>query len=617
MDKRFVIAIALVFVILILWPIVFSPKKDAPVNQPKDETPEVQNSVEKPEAQGEQEPKPEVTMPELEVMPQVSEETIIPVQTPLYDIELTTEGARAISWHLKEYFKRTKDEEATPEPLNLIPLTARKCLMMDFSDPEIQDEMEDALWTSDKESIDSLESEQDSIQFAYATSAGIDISKKMTFFPDSYFVDIDISFRNRLTEETKLGGYKLHWGAGIAKDQMIEEMELASEGPMAFVTTAEGDTELIRHWHKTGFACFGNKYTRVPEYGGPISWIGFAGKYFTTVLIPGPDPWWTDTGKGEKRYEVSAELKDTVLPPTLPPVDVWREWGLNTTVALLRPEFSLAPGEAVLHKYRVYVGPKKWEILRDVTGRDDTGEPLGLGKMMNFGMFSPLGKATLWVLMFFHSMTNNYGVSLIFLTILIKILYFPLTQKSFKSMSKMKALQPKINALKEKHRDDPQRLQKETMKLYKQNKVNPMGGCLPLLFQLPVFWALFATLRGAVELRGAMFIPGWVTDLSQPDTIASIGRFPINILPILMTGTMLLQQLVSGPGAQGQNNKMMAFMPLIFAFIFYNMPSGLVLYWLCNNILAIGHQYMIGRQSKNAPTEEIEEDKKGKNKLQQ
>ena len=133
-----------------------------------------------------------------------------------------------------------------------------------------------------------------------------------------------------------------------------------------------------------------------------------------------------------------------------------------------------------------------------------------------------------------------------------------------------------------------------------------------MLFQLPVFWALFATLRGAVELRGAVFIPGWINDLSLSDTVATVAGFPINILPLLMTGTMLLQQLLFSPGGQGggQSNKMMAFMPLIFAFIFYKMPSGLVLYWLCNNVLAIGHQYMIRRQEDTTTEDELEE--KGK-----
>jgi len=600
MDKRFVIAIVLVFVVLLLWPMLFGSKQKLPLPQQQEQE----------QAQETQEKEQKEIISEPKVLPQVAEETIIPIQTPLYDIQFTTEGARAISWKLKDYSERTKEKKTEQELLDLIPLTAQKCLLLGFHDPEIRDEMEDAVWSSDKESVEGVEGAQESLQFGYTTSTGMYVSKKLTFFPDSYFVDVDVALRNGSSEEMGLGGYSLYWGAGITKDELIADMEVAGEGPMALVTTEKG-SELVRHWHKTGFACFGRKHTRIPEYGGPISWVGFASKYFTAVLIPGPDPWWSDTGNGEKRYTVTAEAKDTVLPPTLPPGDVWREWGNSTTVALVRPAFSMAPGETVLHTFRVYVGPKKWDILRSIEGRNGATEPLGLGKMINFGMFSPLGKATLWLLLLFHSMTSNYGVGIIFLTILIKILYFPLTQKSFKSMKKMQKLQPKIAALKEKHRDDPQRLQKETMKLYKQNKVNPMGGCLPLLFQLPVFWALFATLRGAVELRGAVFISGWVTDLSLSDTVARIGGFPINILPVLMTATMLLQQLMFSPGSQGQENKMMKFMPLIFAFIFYNMPSGLVLYWMCNNVLAIGHQYMIGRQDK-ANTGDQEEDQEKK-----
>ncbi len=598
MDKRFILAIALVFIILLLWPMLFRSRRQSPAPTPS----------EKPEAVQEAQKEPEVIVSEKKVLPQVSEETIIPVRTPLYEVQLTTEGARAISWKMREYFRRVKEPGMESEYIELIPLTSTKCLAIEFHDPEIQDEVEDALWMSDKDMIEDMEGGQDSIQFSYPLSTGIDISKKMTFSRDSYAVDIDIGLYNRSSEEKRLGGYSLYWGAGIAKDEMISEMEVAGEGPMALVRTEKG-SDLMRHWHSTGFACFGRKYTRIPEQVGPISWVGFASKYFVAVLIPGPEPWWLDTGKGGKRYAVTTELKDTVLPPALPPKDVWREWGMSTAVALVWPEFSIEPGETVLHRFRVYVGPKKWDILRNVQGRDGSTESLGLGKMINFGMFSPLGKATLWLLNAFYGVVNNYGVAIIFLTVLIKILYLPLTQKSFKSMKKMQQLQPRIAVLKEKYRDDPQRLQKETMKLYKQQGVNPMGGCLPLLFQLPVFWALFTTLRGAVELRGAAFIPGWVTDLSLPDTVARVAGFPINILPLLMTGTMLLQQFLFSPGSQGQSNKMMAFMPLIFAFIFYGMPSGLVLYWLCNNVLAIGHQYLIHRQE-GTDTEDEEEDKK-------
>ncbi len=602
MEKRFIIAIVLVFLVLFAWPFIFGGRRQSPTTRPQEKAEEVQR--EEPKEPAEE----QIPEPELEVFPEVSEGTIIPVHTPLYQVQLTTEGARAVSWKLKEYSQRVENSEGKLDYIDLIPSgltrhTAMNWLRLKFPDPQLQDELEDALWEPDKEllNVDDVEGAQDSIEFVYRASTGTVISKKMTFFRDNYFVDVDISFHNTLTEEAKLGGYRLCWGAGIAKDERISDVEVAGEGPVVLLRTEDG-LKVNKKWQRTGFACFGGKYIQNPEQDGPVSWVGFSSKYFAAILIPGPEPWWSDMGKAGRRYAVLTDVKDTVLPPALSAGQVWSEWGRSTTVALVWPEFSIPADSKITHQFRVYVGPKKWDILRGIRGRDSSTERLGLGKMVNFGRIGILGKATLWLLEVFYRVSNNYGVAIIFMTILIKILYLPLTQKSFKSMKKMQELAPKLAALKERHRDDPQRLQKETMKLYKQQGVNPMGGCFPLLFQMPVFWALFTILRGAVELRGAMFIPGWVTDLSLPDTVAAVAGFPIRVLPILMTGSMLAQQFLFGTGGQSQSNKMMAFMPLIFAFIFYGMPSGLVLYWLCNNILAIGHQYLI-RGPKDGQTE--------------
>lgn len=604
MDKRFIIAITLIFVVIFIWPLLFRTKRPAT-------TPKKDEVVQK------QEP---VAVKPPEIRPQVSPDTIVSVWTPLYELQLTTEGARAISWKLREYPKRTRGVKTGQGYIDLIPqdLPAGKAenwLAIKFTealDSDINDEVEYAAWTVDKKSLnlESSGSEQDSIEFVYNTSSGIVISKKMIFFRDSYIVDIDISFYNSSPTKADLKGYNLCWGSGITKDEMLTDAELASSGPIALLKTEKG-MQLVKHWHRTGFACFGGKYVKEPERDGPIYWVAFSGKYFVTVLIPGPDPWWGDAQMAGKRYAVMTDVND----PAASPRGIWKEWGLSTIVALVRPGFSVDAGKSVLHKYRVYTGPEKWDILRSIKGRDDPKESLGLGRMMNFGTFGILGKATLWILNLFYFMTRNYGVAIIFLTTLIKILYLPLTQKSYKSMNKMQGLQPKLAALREKYRDDPQRMQKETFKVYKQHGVSPWGGCIPLLLQMPVFWALFTTLRGAVELRGATFIPGWIYDLSLPDTVASISGFPIRILPILMTGTMLIQQLFfsSGTSGPGQSNKMMAFMPVIFLFIFYGMPSGLVLYWLFNNILTIGHQYLLGRK-KNTDTEDQEKDENKKNR---
>ncbi|MBD3183731.1 membrane protein insertase YidC [Candidatus Poribacteria bacterium] len=615
MEKRFIIAIVLIFAILFLWPLVFNRRRQ-PAPTSLDEKAEQQTQKGESESvQDESEPI-QKELKELESYQKVPEETLVQVDTKLYQVQLTTSGARAVSWKLKEFYERNGDDNQYPDNIDLIPEnlvhpSARKWLTVKFSDPELQDEIEDAQWRPDKKSLDIISSgkEQDSIEFIYPSNQGLTISKKVTFFADNYFADVEIGFQNESEDSVEIDGYNLYWGAGITKDEVISDSEMASEGPVALVKTEKG-LDLIRHWKRTGFACFGGKYVQLPEQQGPISWVGLSSKYFLAVLIPGSDSWWSNAEVAGKRYDLIAENKDTVLPPSLGPNEVWNEWGMNTSIALIRPDFSIPTGQSVKHQYRVYIGPKKWDIVRNIKSLGESPENLQIGKIIKFGMFSPLGKATLWILNLIYDLVNNYGVAIIFITILIKTIYLPLTHKSFKSMRKMQELGPKLNELREKYRDDAQRLQKETMKLYKKHGVNPMGGCLPLLFQMPVFWALFTTLRGAVELRGAVFISGWVTDLSLPDTVAMIGGFPLRILPVLMTGSMLAQQLLFGSGGQGQNNKMMAFMPLIFAVIFYGMPSGLVLYWLCNNILSIGHQYLIRRQQDTGIEDEEEKNVK-------
>ena len=189
-----------------------------------------------------------------------------------------------------------------------------------------------------------------------------------------------------------------------------------------------------------------------------------------------------------------------------------------------------------------------------------------------------------------HKVIPNYGVVLIIFSILIKIIVYPLTRKSYQSMRAMSSLQPKLKALKEKHAKDPQKLNKATMALYKEEGVNPMGGCLPMLIQMPLLFALFRVFRSTIELRGEPFML-WITDLSAPDTLFEIGGFPINILPLLMGISMLLQQrMTPTTGQAGQQKQMMYFMNIFFIFIFYKFPSGLNLYYTLFNVLTILQQ---------------------------
>lgn len=222
-----------------------------------------------------------------------------------------------------------------------------------------------------------------------------------------------------------------------------------------------------------------------------------------------------------------------------------------------------------------FMGPKDYNVLKSYG--------IGLEENIRFGMFKILAKPALEILDFIYKYVHNYGWAIIILTILIKIVFHPLTVKGYKSMNRMQEIQPYIKRLKETYKDDPQALNREMMALYKKYKVNPMGGCLPMILQIPVFFALYKVLMVAIELRHAPFI-FWIVDLSAKD--------PYYITPILMGITMLIQQKMTPMGDPTQA-KMMMLMPIVFTFIFINFPSGLVIYWLVNNIITIFEQYLI------------------------
>ena len=215
--------------------------------------------------------------------------------------------------------------------------------------------------------------------------------------------------------------------------------------------------------------------------------------------------------------------------------------------------------------------------------------------------------------MFINSLVHNWGVAIIIMTIIIKLLFFPLTQKGFKSTAKMQALNPMIEEIKAKYKDNPQKMQAEIGALYKKHNINPLAGCLPWLIQIPIFIGLFTMLRSQFDLRGAVFIPGWINDLSSPENII---RFPfdipivnwthLNLLPIFMTGMMIVQQkFTQSPNTSGTNQmKLLLYaMPAVFFFICYNMPSGLVLYWTVQNIISLFQQILINKMQKKKKDE--------------
>jgi YidC/Oxa1 family membrane protein insertase len=243
------------------------------------------------------------------------------------------------------------------------------------------------------------------------------------------------------------------------------------------------------------------------------------------------------------------------------------------------------------------LGPRELSLLKEL------GKQLDLA--INFGFFDIIARPMLFALRFFNKYVKNYGISIIIITILIKILFWPLTHKSYKSMKEMQKLQPLMKKIREKYKHDKQQMNKEMMALYKTYKVNPMGGCLPMAIQIPVFIALYNLFGKSIELRHAPFML-WINDLSAPDRLFSFPfeiplmspPYGIPVLTLLMGATMYITQKMT-PMTMGDPTqaKVMQFLPLFFTFIFINFPSGLVLYWLVNNILQIGQQYRIKKSS--------------------
>lgn len=235
--------------------------------------------------------------------------------------------------------------------------------------------------------------------------------------------------------------------------------------------------------------------------------------------------------------------------------------------------------KAGVNSFTVYAGPKDYDNLK---------EPgVGLEHIIDFGYFSILARPIFWIMKFFYKYIGNYGWVIVLITIITRVPFIPIINKGQKSMKRMQEIQPRLNEIKEKYKKDPQRMQKEMMEMYKKYKVNPMGGCLPMLLQIPVFFALYKVLLIAIELRGAPFM-FWVTDLSAKD--------PYYILPIVMGITMVIQQKMTPTTADPRQAKIMMFMPVIFTFMFLNFASGLVLYWLVNNILGIIQQLYVNKK---------------------
>ena len=292
------------------------------------------------------------------------------------------------------------------------------------------------------------------------------------------------------------------------------------------------------------------------RYDKAIEWAGFADKYFLTAIL------------SEKNSIASVELK--------------KNSGGYFESDISSPQFTVNPGHSYTTTHRLFIGPKDIDVLK--------GEGNSLVRSLDLGWFTVIAKPLLYSLKFFYRYVGNYGIAIIIITIILKLFFFPLTHKSYKSMKGMQKIQPEMTKLREKYKDDKDSMNKAVMELYREHKVNPMGGCLPMVVQIPVFFALYKSLMFSIELRHAPFYL-WVTDLADKD--------PYYVTPVIMGITMFVQQKMTPSNMEPMQQKMMLALPVVFTFMFLSFPSGLVLYWLVNNLLTIGQQMYINKLVKD------------------
>nr|WP_320011649.1 membrane protein insertase YidC [uncultured Desulfobulbus sp.] len=391
-----------------------------------------------------------------------------------------------------------------------------------------------------------------SLAMSATTPEGVRIERNLTFRGDSYLVDVAYTLVNT-TDKTVQVSPALSL-ANKPFEHASQTSRYLFSGPAAYI-----NKELIETKAK--------KLKDGPlVLQGQVSWTGYVDNYFMTSVAP------TTAGAHSVTLQGSEAHVRSVISEGIA---------------------SLASGESKTYGYTLYFGPKKLKVLQ-ACGYD-------LAEAVNFGWFDFLAKPMLWMLNFLHKFLGNYGFSIIFLTILIKLIFWPITQKGMKSMKNMQKLQPKIAKLKERFKDDPAKMNQEMMAMYKTYKVNPLGGCLPMLIQIPFFFALYRVLMAAIELRHAPFML-WITDLSAPDRLMIGFDIPylhgIPVLTLLMGASMYLQQKMTPTTADPSQAKIMQFLPIVFTFMFLNFASGLVLYWFVNNLLSILQQTLINRQVK-------------------
>jgi YidC/Oxa1 family membrane protein insertase len=563
-EKRTLLAITLSMVILLVYQVFFTP-------EPKKQ--EIQNPVNQEENIKISAPKP-ITPPGMNTQKIAAEtsdnyiptdrtEDNIIVHTNMLTAVMTKYGARLKSIKLNNYKERIKPPaiiklknkffSSKNKKLAQEDLTESKEILYPEKNPfdmplRASFITQDGTIYPDSNWSVSSDASNHNINFTQNNPEKLTIQKVLQFNDDDYRINFTLKFKND-TSQTQSGSGFVEWAAPLP----------AGKSGGLFGSAAISDVPRFSYFINNEIEK--KNLSDIEEeiiIEGKVAWTAVEEKYFTSALVP--------LSENPAQVRASKKNEDTV------------------TYKLLYPFISLNPGEEKTYSFFLYIGPKDIDIL--------SSQNALLEKTIDFGWFDIIAKPLLLSLKFFYKYIGNYGLAIILITIIIKILFWPLANKSFKSMKGMQNIQPEIAKLKEQYKDNKEEFAKQQMALYKQYNVNPLGGCLPMLLQIPVFISLYRVLADSIELRHADFITFWINDLSAKD--------PTYIAPLLMGASMFLQQKMTPSAADPTQAKMMMFMPLIFTVMFLSFPSGLVIYWLLNNVLSIAQQLYINKKS-NVP----------------
>jgi YidC/Oxa1 family membrane protein insertase len=489
------------------------------------------------------------------------------LETEVYRVVFSNRGGVVTSLQLKDY----KNLDGSPVEMVFSKDTGRYPFSIHFGDADAPPVNE--LFQFERSSLGNAVS----FYRTFASPSGVPfvLRKTYQFQPADYLLELRVSIENSVNEypNLKFGdlAYTLSFGPQIGPP--FEKLDRYTE-TRQYMYFAEGKPRNA------------NPKNGRLTLNGRATWAGIMGKYFEVIAVPDATP-----------YSITYVNS---------PLEGLKD---QSSIFFGRPEIKSSKNTDV---FRFYLGPRKREVLARYNSAEKNGFKLA---DLKFEQSVPSAPLIGWLadllrimLDLFHRLIPNYGVAILLLTLLIKLLFWPLTNKSMRSTARMQTLQPKMKELQAKYKENPQKLNAEMAAMYKKEGVSPLGGCLPLLLQLPIFFALYNLLNSHFELRGASFIAGWINDLSAPEAIATFA--PINllvwkldalrVLPFLMLGTTFLQSKVSQSTTPTDKNMalMTYMMPAVFFFILYNMPSGLVLYWTAQNLLGIVQQLFYNAQRK-------------------